>query len=452
VAANQREADVVVVGAGLAGLAAARALERNGTSVVLLEARDRIGGRTLNEPIGDGKVVEIGGQWVGPTQDRLYELAAELGIETFPTYIEGENVLELGGRLRRYSGTIPRLNPASLVEVELTRRKLNSLAARIPGEAPWEAEAAGALDRETLSSWLRHRLRTRAARELVEIAVRTVWGADSADISLLFALWYLGAAGGFDALVDTEGGAQQDRFVGGSQLLAEGLAKELGERVVLGAPVRRVERSADGVRVAAGDGDVRARRAIFAMAPALCGTIEWDPPLPPARTQLAQRMPWGSYLKCLAIYDEPFWRADGLSGESVSVAGPATTTFDNSPPDGSPGILLAFASGAEARTLQHLDEADRRGAVLGGLARVFGDRAAKPDRFIEQDWSREPYTGGGPVCFMAPGVCTAFGPALAEPVGPIHWAGTETSPVWSGYMDGAVRSGERAAEEALAAL
>ena len=331
---SQREADVVVVGAGLAGLAATRALEREGGNVVVLEARDRVGGRTLNEPVGDGKIVEIGGQWVGPTQDRLYELAAEFGIETFPTYIEGENVLELGGRLRRYSGTIPRLNPASLVEVELTRRKMNSLSEKVPAEAPWEAADAAGLDRVTLATWLRSRMRTRAARELVEIAVRTVWGADSADISLLFALWYLRAAGGFDALVDTEGGAQQDRFVGGSQLVSERLAAELGDRVVLSAPVRRVEHSSEGVHVWAGDDEVRAKRAIFAMAPALCGQVEWDPVMPPARTQLTQRMPWGSYLKCIAIYDEPFWRADGLSGESVSVEGPATTTFDNSPPDG----------------------------------------------------------------------------------------------------------------------
>jgi monoamine oxidase len=447
--AKQLEADVVVVGAGLAGLAAARTLARDGAGVIVLEARDRVGGRTLNEPLGDGKVVEIGGQWVGPTQDRLYELAGELGVETFPTYIEGENVLDLGGRLRRYSGTIPRLNPASLVEVELTRRRLNALAKRIPAEAPWEASDAAALDRVTLASWLRRRTRTRAARDLVEIAVRTVWGADPGDISLLFALWYLRAAGGFDALVDTEGGAQQDRFVGGSQLISERLAAELGERVILGAPVGRVRHSDDSVRVEGGDASVRARRAIVAMAPPLCNRIEWDPVLPPQRTQLAQRMPWGSYLKCLAVYDEPFWRQDGLSGESVSVAGPATTTFDNSPPDGSPGVLLGFASGAEARALQRIGEAERREAILGGLARVFGERAARPERFIEQDWSREPYTGGGPVCFMPPGALSAFGPALAEPVGTVHWAGTETAAVWSGYMDGAVRSGDRAAAEVL---
>ena len=163
-------------------------------------------------------------------------------------------------------------------------------------------------------------------------------------------------------------------------------------------------------------------------------------------------MPWGSYVKCIAIYDEPFWRADGLSGEAVSDAGPATTTFDNSPPDGSPGVMLAFASGSDARELQRLGEAERREAVLEGLARAYGPRALRPERFIEQDWARERYTGGGPVCFMGPGVQTGFGAAIREPVGSIHWAGTETAEVWSGYMDGAVRSGERAAAEVLERL
>ena len=450
--AEAREADVVVVGGGLAGLAAARALVSRGASPVVVEARDRVGGRTLNEDLGDGKVVEIGGQWVGPTQDRLYALAAELGIETFPTYLEGENVLELGGRLRRYRGTIPRLNPAALVEIELARRRLDSLGRAVPLKEPWTAARADRFDRVTLESWLRRMLRTGSARQLVEIAVRTVWGANSADVSMLFALWYIRSGGGFDSLVDTEGGAQQDRFVGGSQLVSLRMAAGLGERVLLGAPVTAIETGDGGVTVFAGAHTVRARRAIVAMAPPLCDRIEFRPELPPARSQLAQRMPWGSYLKCLAVYDEPFWRADGLSGEAVSTVGPATTTFDNTPPDGSPGILLGFASGAEARALQRLGEAERRGAVLESLGRLFGARALKPERFIEQDWSRERYTGGGPVCFMAPGVLTSFGPALREPAGPIHWAGTETSEVWSGYMEGALASGERAAAEVLERL
>ena len=454
---QEREADVAVVGAGLAGLVAARELERAGASVVLLEARDRVGGRTLNEPLGEGKVVEVGGQWIGPTQDRLAALAAELGIETFPTWIKGENLLELDGKLKRYSGTIPRVSPASLLEIELARRSLDRLGRRIDAAAPWRTAGAVRLDSATLSSWLRRRLHTATARKLVEVAVNTVWGAEAADISLLFALWYMGVAGGFDALLDTEGGAQQDRFVGGSQLISLRLAEVLGERVMLGAPVRRVVYEDGAVRIEAGTGAAggvaaSVRRAVFALAPPLCARIEWEPALPPQRTQLAQRMPWGSYLKCIAVYDEPFWRSDGLSGEAVSDVGPATTSFDNSPPDGSPGVLLAFVAGARARALHRLDAGRRREEVLRGLGRLYGERARRPEHWIEQDWAREPFTGGGPVCFMGPGVATGFGPALAAPVGPIHWAGTETAQKWSGYMDGAVRSGERAAGEVLATL
>ncbi len=462
--ARTHDVDVAIVGAGLAGLAAARALDAAGVSSVVLEARDRVGGRTLNEDLGDGKVVEIGGQWAGPTQDRLYALAAELGIETFPTFVEGENVLERGGKLSRYKGTIPRLNPLALLEIERTRRRIDALAATVPAVEPWEAPQAAKLDTTTLGAWLDRRMHLAASRRLVEIAANTVWGCDSRDISLLFALWYVGAAGGFNALIDVEGGAQQDRFVGGSQLIALRMAEGLNRPVELGAPVQRVEWSASGVTLSsnvpessAGGGvrDVRrvkASRVIVAMAPSLCERVEFAPGLPPGRSQLAQRMPWGSYIKCIAIYDEPFWRADGLSGEGVSDIGPATTTFDNTPPDGSPGALLAFVSGPEARALQRLNADERREAVIQGLVRLYGPKARAPERWIERDWAREPYTGGGPVCFMPPGVWTGFGRALREPVGPIHWAGTETSEIWSGYMDGAIRSGERAAAEALEQL
>jgi monoamine oxidase len=445
------EADVVVVGAGLAGLAAARALVRSGASVVVLEARDRVGGRTLNEDLGEGKVVEVGGEWIGPTQDRLAALAAELGVETFPTYIEGENTLELNGRLTRYEGTIPKLNPAALVEVELASRKLNRMARRVRLEAPWETRDAAKLDGTTLATWLDRRIRTATARKLIETAVRTVWGADSRDLSLLYALSYIGAAGGFYALLDTEGGAQQDRFVGGSQLISLRMAEALGDRVVPSAPVQRVEH-ATGVTVWAGNLRARGLRAIVTCPPPACARIDWQPPLPMARAQLMQRMPGGSYLKCQAIYEQPFWRGDGLSGEGVSDAGPATTTFDNSPPEGSPGVLLGFVSGSDARAQSRLGASERRRAVLEGFERLYGPRARHPERYIEQDWSREPWTGGAPIFYMPPGTWTGFGPALREPVGPVHWAGSETATRWAGYMDGAVRSGERAAADVLASL
>jgi monoamine oxidase len=449
---NAREADVIVVGAGLAGLAAARGLLAGGAEPLVLEARDRVGGRTLNEDLGEGKVVEVGGEWVGPTQDRVAELAREFEIDTFPTHIAGQNTLEFNGRVSRYEGTIPKLNPAALLEIELTSRKLDRMVRRIRLDAPWTSPDASRLDGTTLATWLDRRLRTRTARRLVEVAVRTVWGADSRDLSLLYALSYIGGAGSFYALLDTDGGAQQDRFVGGSQLISLRMAESLSDRVVLSAPVRRVEHDANGITVSAGDIIARGKRVVVTAPPPACARIDWQPALPMSRAQLTQRMPGGSYLKCQAVYDEPFWRADGLSGGGVSDVGPATTTFDNSPHDGSPGILLGFASGSDARSLSRLGVSERRRAVVEGFARMYGPRARKVERYIEQDWSREPWTGGGPIFYMPPGTWTGFGEALREPIGPIHWAGSETSTEWPGYMDGAVRSGDRAAAEVLATL
>src|ERR671916_551790 len=269
-AGERHEADVVVVGAGLAGLAAARELEAQGVSVVVLEARDRVGGRTLNEPIGDGKVVEVGGQWIGPTQDHLAALARELGVGTFPTHDDGDNVIEYGGRLRRYQGAIPRINPLVLVDVEQAQRRLNRLAKRVPLDAPWKAPHAQRLDGQTVAGWMRRNLATDAGRMLLELGIEAGWAAQPEDLSLLHVLFYIHSAGSLELLFDTEGGAQQDRFVGGSQLVPIRMAERLGaDRLLLGAPVRRIEHGADGVTVQADGAVARGRRAIVALAPTL---------------------------------------------------------------------------------------------------------------------------------------------------------------------------------------
>jgi monoamine oxidase len=266
-------------------------------------------------------------------------------------------------------------------------------------------------------------------------------------------LFYTHSGGGFDALIGTSGGAQQDRFVGGSQLIALRLAASLGaERIALEAPVRRIVHGADGVTVAADGVEVRARRAVIALPPTLAGRIAYDPPLPGYRDQLTQRMAQGTVIKCMTIYAEPFWRADGLTGQAASDIGPVRVTFDNSPPDGAPGVLLGFLEGRQARALGRRTPEERRDAVVGCFARLFGPRAASPDGYVERVWADEEWTRGCYGCAMPTGAWTEFGPALRAPIGPLHWAGAETATVWSGYMDGAVSSGERAAADVVAAL
>ncbi|MDT5040274.1 MAG: monoamine oxidase, partial [Actinoplanes sp.] len=149
----------------------------------------------------------------------------------------------------------------------------------------------------------------------------------------------------------------------------------------------------------------------------------------------------------------PFWRAANLTGQFLTVGGPVGYSFDNSPPDGSPGVLAGFVGGAQNLTWGPKSLAERRAAVLAQFARMFGNtRYLSPTEYFEMDWTLEEWSRGGPTAIAGPGTLTSFGPSLRAPVGRIHWAGTETSDYWQGYMDGAVRSGERAATEVAAGL
>jgi monoamine oxidase len=449
---EQRQADVVVIGAGLAGLAAARELRAAGREVIVLEARDRVGGRTLNEPIGDGKVVEIGAQWVGPTQDRVLAMIRELGLETFPTYAEGRNIFERGGRISHYKGTIPRANPFGLAEVGIAMRRLNRMAAEVDPASPWTAPKASRWDSETFATWMRRRVRTQAARDILRLAIIGVWAAEPEDVSLLHVLFYIRSAGTLEVLTDTEGGAQQDRIIGGSQLISLRMAEELGEGVVeLSSPVRRIQHGPNGVGVGSDRLAVQARHAIIAVPPTLAARISYGPALPARRDGLSQRMAQGSVVKCMAVYERPFWREQGLSGAVTSVTGPVSVGFDNSPPDGAPGVLLGFLEGRAARDAADLPQDERRTLVAECFARLFGPEAAEPIAYVDRAWGADEWSRGCYGGFMTPGAWTDYGRAIREPIGPIHWAGAETALVWNGYMDGAIGSGQDAARAVLAA-
>lgn len=456
-----REVDVVVVGAGLAGLAAARALVAAGRSVVVLEGRDRVGGRTLNERVGDGEndVVELGGQWVGPQHARLLALARELGLATYPTFTEGESLFAWRGRTRRYRGTIPRINPMVLADVGQAMARLNRMARSVPLQEPWTARRAEAWDGQTFATWIRRNLATPGGRVLMAMALEAVWAADPSEVSLLHVLFYIHSGGSLEALTDTEGGAQQDRFVGGSQRLSLRMAEALGdERVVLGAVVRAIAQDASGVTVRA-EGDsagadagavVRARHAIVAIPVPLTARIAWTPAMPHVRDGLTQRMAMGSVVKCMAIYDEPFWRAAGLSGTATNADGPVKVIYDNSPPGGRPGVLLGFFEGRAAQVAMRATRDERRAQVTRTFARLFGERGARPERYVDLAWGQEELTRGCYGANLPPGGWTGFGAALRAPVGRVHWAGAETAVAFAGYMEGAVTSGEAAARAVLA--
>jgi monoamine oxidase len=439
-------ADVLIVGAGIAGLTAARQLQRLGLSVLVLEARDRVGGRTLSQRVGS-EVLDLGGQWLGPTQDRLAALARELGVRTSPQHHEGRKLLSWGGNLRRFSGDIPWLSPLALVELGLLRFRLAALARQVPPERPWDAPRAAAWDAMTLETWKRRHLHSGGARLFLDIVTRAVLTSEPRDLSFLFFLSYLRWGQGLDRLISIPNGAQQDRFVGGTQQLCERMALELPGRVVLNAPVQAIEQDAHGVTTRTTAGTFRGRYAVVAVPPLLAGRIHYSPSLPSRRDQLTAHMPMGSVIKYIAVYERAFWREAGFSGGTFSDTGPTVTTFDHSSPDGAQPALVTFSDGAAARVWSERPAGERKQAVLAELVRFFGPEAASPVAFVEKDWTEDPWSRGCYVGVMGPGTLTTWGPALRVPCGRLHWAGTETATEWMGYLEGAIQSGERVVAE-----
>jgi monoamine oxidase len=441
--------DVVVVGAGFAGLAAARELTRQGREVLVLEGRDRVGGRSFTGSVA-GLPADMGGTFVGPTQDAVLALAAELEIPTTPVYDEGKNVIQWRGWNRAYGGTIPKLTLAGLLDIARLRWQFNRVARSVPVATPWDARTATKLDGLSLADWLRSVHANGESRDLLTIMARVTWGCEPDDVSMLHAARYAHAAGGLDRLLDVKDGAQQDHFAAGTQQIARAMAADLGTRVVLEAPVRAIARHDAGVTITSDRGAAKARFVIVAIPPAHRAAIEFTPALPPEYDELASHWPQGRLSKAYAAYSTPFWRASGYSGQALSDTGPVFITFDVSPhTDDGPGVLMGFA---DARAFDSLPTEQRRRDTLRCFASLFGDEALTPLDYADHRWGAEEFAPGGPTAAVPPGSWTRYGRWLREPVGPIHWAGTETADEWTGYLDGAVRSGQRAAAEVAALL
>jgi monoamine oxidase len=401
---------------------------------------------------------------VGPTQDRIVALAKAVGVGVFDAYDTGNNIYAHGDGRTRYSdtgllGTAPP-DVLLLPDIALLVQQIDEMAAKVDPVAPWTYPDARALDGMTLESWVRaHAINTEGILAMLSVLTEALWGAEPREVSMLYALAYVAAAGNettkgtLERLFDVRNGAQQSRLVGGSQLVAQRVAAALGARVQLSTPVRRIAQTGSGVVVTSDRYVVNAQRVVVAVPPPIAARIDFAPLLPAPHDMLAQRIAMGALMKVEAVYPTPFWRAAGLTGQFVSMQGPVKFAFDNSPPDGSVGVLAGFVGGDSHRGLAPQSLAARRSTVLAQYASVFGDkRFLSPTDYFDMDWTAEQWSRGGPTGLFGPGALTEYGPALREPVGRVHWAGTETADYWQGYMDGAVRSGERAAREVLAAL
>ena len=440
--------DVIVIGAGIAGLAAAASIRNSGLDVMVIEARDRSGGRLDNHRFANGDIVDIGGQWIGPGQDRCYRLLAELGGASFPLFNQGDNLFHFNGATRRYKGTIPKLNPVYLAELGWLMWRFEHLAAQIDPNDPMSHPRAIEWDSRTLHSWLQSNCISETAFDIFATGVSAVFAAEPRDISLLHALFYARSGKSWNHLLSVEGGAQQDRIIGGAASLCHSLENKLEGRVFLRQPVRSISWKARKVTVVTDSSEYRARIAILALPPNQIRRLDFEPGLPSDRDQLWQKMPGGSCIKCIAQYEKPFWRSESLSGQSVTLNQAVRVTFDNTAPNSSSGLLMGFIEGDQARRWSTKSDVERRKEVLRCFANVFGEQALSPIEYVDRDWAAEPYTRGCYAALKGPGTWTSYGNLIREPIGALHFAGTETASEWYGYIEGGLQSAERVTMEA----
>ncbi len=447
------ETEVCVVGGGFAGLAAARKLVSAGRDVVVLEARDRVGGRVWNREMSDGTIVSAGGTWLGQRQDRMFAICNELDVTTYPQFEDGDVVLDVDGSQYRYSGLIPKFGLHHVAALGLGLWRLDRMVKRVPLETPWATPGAAKLDSTTLSDWVTNPLNvpSKRAQALLLAGMSTFFCCDPSEVSLLGSMVLAAGGGSFQYYADTTK-AETHLIDGGPPGVADRLAGALGDRVWLARPVRKIRQTDDRVEITADGATLTARRAIVATPPVVASKIEFDPPLPPAHAHLLRRYVPGAIIKTITSYEEPFWRSDGLTGETVAPASPVPISIDQSPLGASPGVLTSFAVGTHALELAGLTPEQRREAWLKELAKRIGPKALIPSAYLETDWSAEPWSLGGMIGHLSPGVLTSYGPAIRAPAGNIHWAGTERATALHGLIEGAVRSGERTADEVLQTL
>ncbi|XP_036966157.1 amine oxidase [flavin-containing] [Acanthopagrus latus] len=449
--------DVIVVGGGISGLSAAKLLKASGLNPVVLEARDRVGGRTFTVRNKETKWVDLGGAYVGPTQNRIFRLANEYGIKTYKVNEQESLVHYVNGKSYPFKGSFPPMwNPFVLLDFNNLWRTMDDMGKEIPREAPWKAPHAEEWDKMSMRELFEKICWTSTVRQFATLFVNVNVTSEPHEVSALWFLWYVKQCGGTMRIFSTTNGGQERKFVGGSGQISECMAKELGDRVKLQSPVYRIDQSGDMVVVETVDKQTyTAKYVIVATPPGLNLKMHFNPELPPLRNQLIHRVPMGSVIKCMVYYKENFWRKKGYCGSMVieEEGAPISLTLDDTKPDGAVPAIMGFILARKCRKLSELTKEERLKRICEIYSRVLGtEEALHPVHYEEKNWCEEEYSGGCYTAYFPPGILTQYGKVLREPVGRLYFAGTETATEWSGYMEGAVQAGERAAREVMCVL
>ncbi|XP_061579249.1 amine oxidase [flavin-containing] [Cololabis saira] len=449
--------DVIVVGGGISGLSAAKLLKSSGLNPVVLEARDRVGGRTFTVRNKETKWVDIGGAYVGPTQNRILRLAKEYGIQTYKVNEEESLLHYVNGKSHTFKGSFPPIwNPFVLLDYNNLFRTIDEMGMEIPKEAPWRAPHAEEWDRMSMQQFLERTCWTSTVRRFATLFVNVNVTSEPHEVSALWFLWYVKQCGGIMRIFSTTNGGQERKFAGGAGQISESMANELGERVKMESPVYRIDQTGDLVVVETVNKETyKARYVVVAVPPTLNLKMHFSPELPPLRNQLINRVPMGSVIKCMVYYKENFWRKKGYCGSMVieEEGSPIGLTLDDTKPDGTMPCIMGFILASKCRQLSSLTREERLRRICEIYSRVLGtEEALHPVHYEEKNWAEEQYSGGCYTAYFPPGILTQFGRVLREPVGRLYFAGTETATEWSGYMEGAVQAGERAAREILCTM
>lgn len=441
-----------MIGAGLAGLVAADDLVARGKQLVVLEARNRVGGRIQSSWV-DGQLVEGGAQWINPGNEQMHELVREAGAELIGPQ-EGSLLIRSQGsvvRSQQSPGRGRSLSPFETADLGQGVVRFRRLAQRIVSDPTWTAANQTWLA-QPLSRWIKTNLRTPAAQHDFASALSGVLGAGSSDIALGEALEAGNKGVDLESLFTVTGGLKLRRVVGGMHQLIEHLCDQVGERVQLNTTVTRIEQTTDAVVVHTEAGEqIEARTALVTLPPWLAMQLDYSPELPDWRYETLERTTPGAVIKAVVIYPAPWWRESGLSGQMSADEGTIRATFDVTDPGG-PGVLTGMFGGDEAVRMSAVGPEARERAFIDSLASVFGPIARQEHTYVDYDWLADPFTQGCHTPHFAPGIWNMSGQLLAEAAGRVHFAGAEYAPKFNGYLEGALRSGHDEAKALIREL